>query len=143
MKNLIEMVLEDLSTREYFLFRTRCAVCDAHYGNRAVRFSKAGEEPLAGKKQILFDALYEQEYRSARQSAIRDAAEHLNYYIDGYETADIPDMAFISIHTVKKHNRSIYQKLGVASRDELMLYIELFRCCERLDELTHQEPEIE
>ena len=60
----------------------------------------------------------------------------LNYYIEGHDTADIPDLAFISIHTVKKHNRSIYQKLGVASRDELMLYIELFRCCDRLEELT-------
>lgn len=63
----------------------------------------------------------------------------LNYYIDGYETADIPDLAFISIHTVKKHNRNIYQKLEVASRDELMLYIELFRCCGRLEELTGQD----
>ena len=59
----------------------------------------------------------------------------LNYYIEGYETADIPDLAFISIHTVKKHNRAIYQKLEISSRDELMLYIELFRCCDRLDEL--------
>lgn len=63
----------------------------------------------------------------------------LNYYIEGYETADIPDLAFVSIHTVKKHNHSIYQKLEVASRDELMLYIELFRCCGRLEELTGQE----
>ena len=63
----------------------------------------------------------------------------LNYYIDGHEIADIPELAFISIHTVKKHNRSIYQKLEVASRDELMLYIELFRCCDRLDELTSEE----
>ena len=60
----------------------------------------------------------------------------LNYYIDGHDIADIPDLAFISIHTVKKHNRSIYQKLEIASRDELMLYIELFRCCGRLGELT-------
>ena len=60
----------------------------------------------------------------------------LQHYIDGYDIAEIPDLAFISIHTVKKHNRSIYQKLEVASRDELMLYIELFRCCDRLDELT-------
>ena len=62
-----------------------------------------------------------------------------NYYINGYESADVPELAFISIHTVKKHNRSIYQKLGAASRDELMLYIELFRCCGRLDELTSEE----
>ena len=67
----------------------------------------------------------------------------LNYYIDGHDTADIPDLAFISIHTVKKHNHSIYQKLGVASRDELMLYIELFRCCGRLDELTGSQTETE
>ena len=60
----------------------------------------------------------------------------LNYYIDGYEIADVPDLAYISINTVKKHNRSIYQKLDVASRDELMLYIELFRCCGRLEELS-------
>ena len=63
----------------------------------------------------------------------------LQYYIDGHETADIPDLAFISIHTVKKHNRSIYQKLEVSSRDELMLYIELLRCCGRLGKLTGQE----
>ena len=63
----------------------------------------------------------------------------LQYYIEGHEVADIPDLAFISIHTVKKHNHSIYQKLSVYSRDELMLYIELLRCCGRLDELTAQE----
>ena len=59
----------------------------------------------------------------------------LRYYIDGYDIADVPELALVSIHTVKKHNRSIYQKLEVASRDELMLYIEMFRCCGRLEEL--------
>ena len=66
----------------------------------------------------------------------------LNYYIEGHDTADIPDLAFISIHTVKKHNRSIYQKLDIASRDELMLYIELFRCCGRLEELMEDGSEV-
>ena len=77
----------------------------------------------------------------ARKVKTLSSAERriLHYYIDGHETADIPDLAFISIHTVKKHNHSIYQKLEVASRDELMLYIELFRCCGRLDELTARE----
>lgn len=59
----------------------------------------------------------------------------LNYYIEGYEIAEIPELAFISSHTVKKHNRSIYHKLDVVSRDELMLYIELFRRCDRLDDV--------
>lgn len=79
----------------------------------------------------------------ARRVQTLTAAERriLHYYIEGYDTADIPDLAFISIHTVKKHNRSIYQKLEVASRDELMLYIELFRCCGRLEELTENQTE--
>ena len=59
----------------------------------------------------------------------------LQLYIEGHEIADIPELTYVSIHTVKKHNRSIYQKLEIASRDELMLYIELFRCCNRLDDL--------
>ena len=65
----------------------------------------------------------------------------LNLYIAGHEIADLPDLVFVSINTVKKHNRNIYQKLGVASRDELMLYIELFRCCDRLDELVDETPD--
>jgi DNA-binding CsgD family transcriptional regulator len=77
----------------------------------------------------------------AEQVGTLSSAERriLDYYIEGLDPADIPDLAFISIHTVKKHNRSIYQKLEVASRDELMLYIELFRCCDRLDELIASE----
>lgn len=81
----------------------------------------------------------------AQKARTLSSAEHriLNYYIHGHEIAEIPELAFISIHTVKKHNRSIYQKLGIASRDELMLYIELFRCCGRLDELIGETAEAE
>lgn len=64
----------------------------------------------------------------------------LAYYADGREIAEVAELAFISIHTVRKHNANIYQKLGVGSRDELMLYLELFRRCDRLDEIL-QVPE--
>lgn len=60
----------------------------------------------------------------------------LNYYVEGHEITEIPELAFVSIHTVKKHNSNIYQKLGISSRDELMLYIDLFRRLGRLNELT-------
>ena len=75
--------------------------------------------------------------RFAEKVKTLSAAERriLNYYIAGHEISELPDLAFVSINTVKKHNRSIYQKLEIASRDELMLYIELFRCCNRLNEL--------
>ena len=73
----------------------------------------------------------------AERKAMLTEAERniLRYYIEGHEIAEIPDLAFISMSTVRKHNRSIYEKMGVASRDELMLYIDLFRRCGRLQEL--------
>ena len=42
---------------------------------------------------------------------------------------------FISIHTARKHNANIYRKLNVGSREELVLYLELFRRCKKLDAL--------
>lgn len=59
----------------------------------------------------------------------------LEYYIEGYQIMEIPDLAYISMSTVRRHNRSIYEKLEVSSRDELMLYIDLLKRCGRLDEL--------
>ena len=79
MKQLVEMLLENLSTREVFLFRIACGACGTEYGGKKVRFSKAGIQPSSEGKKIIFDACYEQELKSARQAAIRDAAENLNY----------------------------------------------------------------
>ena len=79
MKQLVEMLLENLSTRDVFLFRIACSACGTEYGGKQVRFSKAGITPPTEGKRIIFEACYEQEFRSARLSAIRDAAEHLNY----------------------------------------------------------------
>ena len=79
MKKLIEMMLENLSTREVFLFRIACAACGTSYGGKPVRFSKAGIIPPTEGKRIIFDTLYEQEFRDARQASVRDAAEHLNF----------------------------------------------------------------
>ena len=78
-RKLIEMLLEDLSTREMFLFRIACRECGKEYGNRPVRFSKAGACPQTPKKAALYEILYAQELQSARLNAIRDASEHLNY----------------------------------------------------------------
>jgi len=64
----------------------------------------------------------------------------LQHYADGREISEVAELAFISIHTVRKHNANIYQKLEVGSRDELMLYIDLFRRSNRLDEIL-QAPE--
>ena len=60
----------------------------------------------------------------------------LQYYIDGCSLEEVAARAYISISTAKKHNTNINRKLGVTSREELMLYIDLFRRCGRLDEIA-------
>ena len=79
MKKLIEMFLENLSTRDVFLFRIACGSCGTQFGNKPVRFSKAGAIPQTLKKAALYEILYAQELQTARRSAVRDAAEDLNY----------------------------------------------------------------
>ena len=79
MKKLVEVMLENLSTREVFLFRIACGACGTEYAGKPVKFSKAGITPQSQGKKIIYDACYEQEFRDARLSAVRDAAEHLNF----------------------------------------------------------------
>ena len=79
MKKLVEAVLEDLSSKEVFLFRVTCGSCGTEYGNKPIRFSKAEITPTSQSKQILYHALYEQEHQTAQLAAIRNAAEQMNY----------------------------------------------------------------
>lgn len=59
----------------------------------------------------------------------------LQYFIEGCSLEDVAERAFISINTVKKHNSNINRKLELRSREELNLYIELFRRAGRLEEI--------
>lgn len=62
----------------------------------------------------------------------------LNFYIEGFDAAEITEQAFLSMSTVRKHSGNIYRKLNISSKDELMLYVDLFRRCDKLDELMKQ-----
>ena len=61
--------------------------------------------------------------------------------MDGYQVAQIPDVAYISMSTVKKHNKNIYDKLEVTSYDELMLYLDILDRCGRYDDLIRADME--
>lgn len=78
----------------------------------------------------------------SRRAASLTATERsiLQFYADGREISEVAELAFISINTVRKHNANIYRKLEVGSKDELMLYLDLFRRSNRLDEIL-QTPE--
>lgn len=102
----------------------------AEFLNARARNQRLEQGELPPNIAELFDQFVE------RKDLLTEAERNiLRYYIDGHEIADIPDLAFISMSTVRKHNRSIYEKLGVVSRDELMLYIDLLRRCGRIQEL--------
>ena len=47
------------------------------------------------------------------------------------------ERSFVSVATVRKHNTSINRKLEVSNREELMVYVDLFRRCGRLEELKN------
>lgn len=79
MKKLLEPMLDNLSTKEVFLFQTCCDECGRAYRSRPLRFSKAEIIPGTREKQVLYDAVYEQEVRGARHGAARQLAEYFNY----------------------------------------------------------------
>ena len=53
----------------------------------------------------------------------------LSLMIEGHDPKDLADILFISESTVKHHVLKIYKKLGVSSRGELQLYIEMLKGC--------------
>ncbi|MDR1796663.1 MAG: LuxR C-terminal-related transcriptional regulator [Clostridiales Family XIII bacterium] len=50
-----------------------------------------------------------------------------DYYADGKTAEEIRRFMYISNPTLKTHNRHIYEKLGVSSRDEMLLYVALIK----------------
>jgi len=50
-----------------------------------------------------------------------------NLYMKNYTAQQIANELFVTINTVKFHNRNIYAKLGVSSLKELMVYVNLMK----------------
>jgi DNA-binding CsgD family transcriptional regulator len=48
-------------------------------------------------------------------------------YIKGYKAQEIAEELYLSINTIKTHNRRIFAKLNVASRNELLVYINMMK----------------
>ena len=102
------------------------------YELQMLQTQSTAEEPRLLPRDVaaLFD-----EFACNAQTLTASEKNILRHYADGLDVQEAAEKAFISIHTVRKHNANIYQKLNVNSRDELMLYIDLFRRCDRLDEI--------
>jgi DNA-binding CsgD family transcriptional regulator len=50
-----------------------------------------------------------------------------NLYMEGYNAKEIADKLCLSINTIKTHNKRIYMKLDVSSRNELLVYVKMMK----------------
>lgn len=100
--------------------------------------AERGKPPEAGDLPPNMEELFE---RFALNVKTLTNAEYniFRYYMNGYEVAQIPTAACISMSTVKKHNGNIYRKLEISSNEELMMYLDLFRRCDCIEKLQLDE----
>ena len=76
-----------------------------------------------------------QEFKE-RVTRLTPAELHIfQMFIEGCDVQTAAERSFVSVATVRKHNTSINRKLEVSNREELMVYVDLFRRCGRLEEL--------
>ena len=54
-----------------------------------------------------------------------------NLYMEGYNAKAIAEILCLSINTIKTHNKRIYMKLNVSSRNELMVFVKMMKERER------------
>ena len=67
------------------------------------------------------------EFKKSIKNLSRAETAVFSLYMEGLSAPDIADKLHVSINTVKSHNKSIYKKLNVSSRKELMVYAQMMR----------------
>jgi len=48
-------------------------------------------------------------------------------FVKGYKVSEIAALLNLSVNTIKTHNKHIFQKLDIASREELILYVRMLK----------------
>ncbi|MDD3169251.1 MAG: helix-turn-helix transcriptional regulator, partial [Eubacteriales bacterium] len=90
---------------------------------QAARQSKEAK----GKKQItLPESVFDEFTKNTKCLSPAERAV-FNLYVEGYTAKEITKILCLSINTIKTHNKRIYMKLNVASRDELLVYVNMLK----------------
>ncbi len=79
----------------------------------------------SGGRDIDMSGFYEFEKNIATLSKAEKSVFDL--YMAGRSASEIAELLYISINTVKSHNKNIYRKLNVSSRKALMIYIQMMK----------------
>ena len=82
-------------------------------------------ENNAPTQDINMSAFYAFKKNMTKLSNAETAVFHL--YMEGYSANDIAEKLFVSINTIKSHNKNIFRKLHITSRKELMVYAQLMK----------------
>ncbi len=99
--------------------------------------AKAQQIPSLTEKEVLPKNIEEliAEFTERVQTLTPTERSFLQYFIDGNDLTQISELTFISLATAKRHNTNINKKLKTSTKEELQLYIELFRRCDCLDKI--------
>jgi len=90
-------------------------------------FLAAQDKAAAARAETPAPVITDEEF--ARRLATLTRAERavFDQYVEGYDAREVAARLFLSINTIKTHNKRIYQKLGVASRRELLAHLRASR----------------
>lgn len=93
--------------------------------------NKAKEEPQekpeeSNKIKRLPNSLFDEFEKNTKTLSPAERAV-FNLYVEGYTAKEITGILGLSINTIKTHNKRIYMKLNVTSREELLLYVNMLK----------------
>lgn len=88
----------------------------------AVDVMHEDEAPTAAEASLELDKMQFEEFTDRLKTLSRAEREVFDLYIKGHTAKEISQMLYISINTVKSHNKKIYSKMNVNSRAELLAY---------------------
>ncbi|HOL17875.1 MAG TPA: LuxR C-terminal-related transcriptional regulator [Bacillota bacterium] len=78
------------------------------------------------KQENISLALLDQFMENMEQLSSAERAV-FDLYAEGYTAKEIAQQLCLSINTIKTHSKRIYAKLNVASREELLLYVQMLK----------------
>ncbi|MBP6492029.1 MAG: LuxR family transcriptional regulator [Clostridia bacterium] len=88
--------------------------------------NRQAESAINGKQKILHDNVFDEFVKNTKLLSPAERAV-FNLYVEGYTATEITKILCLSINTIKTHNKRIYMKLNVASREELLVYVTMLK----------------
>ena len=67
------------------------------------------------------------EFKRNVKNLSRTEGAIFNFYMEGYSATQAAEKFFVSLNTIKSHNRNIYRKLNVSSLKELRVYTQMMK----------------